>query len=359
VLTDPTVEAAVLETARGGMMRRGLGYDWTDVGVITNVTGDHLGQDGLATVEDIADVKALVAERVRDGGTLVLNADDPRVRQMVNRSAVRASGKRLVWFSLDTHAPVVQQHLRAGGTAYLADGGQLVEATGEQRIPVLDAADVPGVWAGDAPDSGSGTAGYAAANALAAIAAAVCMGVPREAMPRLMKDFGMGDNPGRGMLFRRGDIHIAVDYAHNPAAIAAVTGALHRRWGSEHCVAAVTLPGDRRDDVVTDSARVLAEGYGRVVCYEDQDTRGREPGELRGLLVEAVTAHRPDTRCETATTLAEAVDKALAMTRPGEVLLLLYEKLEPVLALLDSLGAAAAVPASTVAATTSSAGDAA
>ncbi len=355
VLTDPTVEAAVLETARGGMMRRGLGYDWTDVGVITNVTGDHLGQDGLATVEDIADVKALVAERVRDGGTLVLNADDPRVRQMVNRSAVRAGGKRLVWFSLDARSPAVQEHLRGGGTAYLADGGQLVEATGEHHIPVLDAADVPGAWAGGALDP-NGTAGYAAANALAAIAAAVCMGVPREAVPRLLKEFGTRDNPGRGMLFRRGDIHIAVDYAHNPAAIAAVTGALHRHWGSEHCVAVVTLPGDRRDDVIIESAHVLADGYGRIVCYEDQDTRGRERGELRGLLVEAVTTHRPDSRCETATTLAEAVDKALAMARPGEVLLLLYEKLEPVLALLDSLDAAATVPASTVASTTSSAG---
>jgi cyanophycin synthetase len=346
VLTDPTVEAAVLETARGGMMRRGLGYDWTDVGVITNVTGDHLGQDGLTTVEDIADVKALVAERVRDGGTLVLNADDPRVRQMVDRPAVRAGSKRVVWFGLDASAPLVRQHLRGGGTAYLADAGRLVEATGEHRVRLLDAADIPGSWADAAPDS-DGTAGYAAANALAAIAAAVCLGVPREAIPRLMKEFGTRDNPGRGMLFRRGEIHIAVDYAHNPAAIAAVTGALHRRWGPDHCVAVVTLPGDRRDDVVTDSARVLADGYGRIVCYEDQDTRGRAPGELRGLLMEAVTDRRPDARCEPATTLAEAVDKALTMARPGEAVLLLYEKLEPVLDLLDSLGAAAAVPAPT------------
>ncbi|WP_213455168.1 cyanophycin synthetase [Rhizomonospora bruguierae] len=331
VLTDPTVEAAVLETARGGILRRGLGYDWTDAGVITNITGDHLGQDGLDRVEDVADVKALVAERVRDGGTLVLNADDPLVRGLVDRAAVGAARKRLVWFGLDPRAPLIRQHLGRGGTAYLVDDNHLIEATGDDRVSLLSALDVPGSW--------GVPAGYAAANALAAIAAARALGLPREAVPERLASFTTGDNPGRGMLFRHRDRHVFVDYAHNPAAIAAVTATLHGLWGAEHCLAAVTLPGDRRDDVVTDAARVLADGFGRVVCYEDADARGRDRGEMAGLLERTLTDRRPGIRCERAADGADALDKALAMAEAGEVILLLYEKVDHVLSLLDSLRA--------------------
>lgn len=331
VLTDPTVQAAVLETARGGIVRRGLGYDWSDVGVITNITGDHLGQDGLHTLDDITDVKAVVAERIRDGGTLVLNADDPRVRGLADRPAVRAAEKRLVWFGLDARAPLILRHVDRGGTAYVLDGGDLVEMAGERRTRLLAAAELPGSF---------GTAaGYGVANALAAIAAAVALGVPRERVVDLLARFTPGDNPGRGMLFRRDDVHIVVDYAHNPAAIAAVTGVLHGLWGAQRCVAAVTLPGDRRDDVVAESARVLADGFGRIVCYEDSDTRGRERGEMTGLLVSAVAARRPEVRCERAATCGEALTKALAMAEPGDVVLVLYEKVEPVLSYLESQGA--------------------
>ncbi|AEV87402.1 cyanophycin synthetase [Actinoplanes sp. SE50/110] len=143
VLGDPQVDIAVLETARGGLLRRGLGYDWSDVGVITNITADHLGQDGLDSIEDLAHVKAVVAERVRDGGTLVLNADDPWVRSLASRPRVRADRKRLVWFGLDPGNPVLTEHLGRGGTAYLLQDGWLVQATGARRTPLLRVAEVP------------------------------------------------------------------------------------------------------------------------------------------------------------------------------------------------------------------------
>src|SRR5207249_1896629 len=117
VLGDPTVEAAVLETARGGLLRSGLGYDRSDVGVITNLTHDHLGQDGIDTMADLLDAKAVVAERVRDGGTLVLNADDPWVRTLAERPRVRAAHKRIVWFSTVPDHPLVRAHVANGGRA--------------------------------------------------------------------------------------------------------------------------------------------------------------------------------------------------------------------------------------------------
>jgi cyanophycin synthetase len=332
VLGDPSVQAAVLETARGGLLRRGLGYDWSDVGVITNITADHLGQDGLDTVEDLAHVKALVAERVRDGGTLVLNADDPWVRSLPGRPRVRADRKRIVWFGLDPRQPVVVEHLAKGATAYLLDGGWLVQATGARRTALLPLADLPGGYGGAAP--------HAVANALAAVAAARALGAGQEEVVRRLTDFDPpARNAGRATLLRIGDVSIFVDYAHNPAALAATLRTLHRLWGPEKCLAAVTLPGDRRDDLLAACAQVLADGVTRAVLYDDEDRRGRAAAEVSTLVEREMRARRPKLRAIRADGYREAVTEALLLARPGDVLLVLYEKLVPVLTLLAELGA--------------------
>ncbi|GGK85784.1 cyanophycin synthetase [Mangrovihabitans endophyticus] len=332
VLGDPAVQAAVLETARGGLVRRGLGYDWTDVGVITNITADHLGQDGLQSIEDIAHAKALVAERVRDGGTLVLNADDPWVRSLADRPRVRADRKRIVWFAEDPGNPVVAAHLAAGATAYVLQDEWLVQATGARRTPLIRVAELPGAY--------GGAARHMAVNALAAIAAARALGASQDSVIKRLTEFRpQVHNPGRGTLLRRGDVSVFVDYAHNPAALAAVLRTLHRLYGPRHCIAAVTLPGDRRDDLLTASAQVLADGVDRVVLYDDEDPRGRRPGEVSALVEREMRGRRPELRAVRATGYAEAVPQALRLARPGEVVLVLYEKLDPVLELLSQLGA--------------------
>ncbi|MEV1289116.1 cyanophycin synthetase [Micromonospora sp. NPDC049679] len=332
VLSDPAVEVAVLETARGGILRSGLGYDVTDVGVITNITAEHLGQDGLESIEDVVHVKALIAERVRDGGTLVLNADDPLVRGLVERPRVGADRKRVAWFSLLPDPPFIQRHLVAGGTAYLLTDDWLVEAVDGRRTPLLAAADLPGNFAG--------RASYVVQNALAAVAAARALGATPEQVGRRLTTFEpVRDNPGRGMLWRHGDVDLFVDYAHNPAAIAAVTRSLHQLWGADRSVAVVTLPGDRRDDLLAQSARILADGFSRVVLYEDTDLRGRTPGELPALLCREIVARRPQVRCEQTGDASTALRQALKLAGAGEVVLVLYEKLEDVVAVLEDLGA--------------------
>ena len=332
VLGDPGVQAAVLETARGGTLRRGLGYDWTDVGVLTNITADHLGQDGLASIEDIAHVKALVAERVRDGGTLVLNADDPWVRSLVERPRVRADRKRVVWFAVDPRNPVIVAHLGKGGVAYLLEEGWLVQATGARRTPLIRLAELPGAYGGAAP--------YAAANALAAIAAARALGTSQQTVIDRLGAFDpIAHNPGRGALLRRGDVSLFVDYAHNPAALAAVLRTLHRLWGLERCVAAVTLPGDRRDDLLAASAQVIADGVSRVVLYPDEDLRGRAPGEVPALVEREMRGRRPALHAVRADNYRAAIDAALRLALPGDVVLVLYEKVEPMMTLLSELGA--------------------
>ncbi len=332
VLGDPGVQAAILETARGGLLRRGLGYDWSDVGVITNITADHLGQDGLDSIEDIAHVKALVAERVRDGGTLVLNADDPWVRSLADRPRVRADRKRIVWFGLDPAHPAITEHLARGRTAYVLHDGWLVQATGARRTPLLRVADLPGAFGGAAP--------HAAANALAAVAAARALGAGLESVTRRLADFDPSTaNPGRGMLMRLGDISVFVDYAHNPAAVAATLRTLNRLWGPQRCVAVVTLPGDRRDDLLVASAQVLADGVTRAVLHDDEDPRGRAPGEVSALIEREMRGRRPKLRATRANGYREAIETALGQAEPGEVVLIMYEKLAPVLSLLAELGA--------------------
>jgi cyanophycin synthetase len=338
VLGDPGVQAAVLETARGGTLRRGLGYDWTDVAVLTNITADHLGQDGISSIEDIAHVKALVAERVRDGGTLVLNADDPWVRSLADRPRVRADRKRIVWFGLDPANPVLAAHLGRGGIAYLLQDGWLTQATGARRTPLMRLAELPGAY--------GGAATHVAANALAAIAAARALGASQATvLDRLAAFDPPVHNPGRGMLLRRGDVSLFVDYAHNPAALAAVLRTLHRLWGPERCLAAVTLPGDRRDDLLEASAQVLADGVTRVVLYDDEDPRGRAPGEVSALVEREMRARRPALRAVRVAGYRAAVAAALDLAAPGDVVLVLYEKMDAMLGLLGELGA---VPAEAV-----------
>ncbi|WP_432832040.1 cyanophycin synthetase [Dactylosporangium sp. CA-092794] len=327
VLGDPTVDAAVLETARGGLIRQGLGYDWSDVGVITNLSGDHIGQDGIESVEELVHVKSVVAERVREGGAVVLNADDPRSREL------EFPGREIIWFSLDPRNPLVRRHWDVGGRAYLLADGWLVELDGRRWIPLLAAHELGGGF--------GGAARHLIANALAATAAARVLGVATARIADRLRTFGRdpADNPGRGMLLRCGDVHVLVDYAHNPAAIAAISDLVERVWGCERAVAAITLPGDRRDDLLRESAAVVGARFGRVVLYEDADRRGRAPGEVPEILHDELLRAAPDTACVEVRTVEEAIPAALALARPGDVVLLLYEKIEPVLALLEHLGA--------------------
>ena len=331
VLGDPAVEAAVLETARGGIVRRGLGYDRADVAVITNISSDHIGTDGVDTIEDLVGVKSLVAEQLRTGGHLVLNADDQHCVSIGRRAAVRDRNPVIRYFTVSAGNPVVANHLRNGGVAYLLDDGELVEAQGATRCTLAGRREVPQGWDGEA--------GFMAANVLAAIAAVRALGATAQEIGDALAAFEpIRDNPGRLDVFTAGEVPVVLDYAHNPAALAAVGKFVSGRWGRDS-VAVLTLPGDRTDELVADSARAVARAFDRVVIYEDVDLRGREPGEMTKLISSALTEVRPEIRYVPAASMEEAVTLGLALAAPADPVLVVYEKLEPVLALLGRLGA--------------------
>ena len=331
VLGDPTVQAAVLETARGGIVRRGLGYDRADVAVVTNISGDHLGTDGVDTLDDLVTVKSLVAEEITYRGHLVLNADDPRSAGLAQRPAVRYRDPVVRYFSLSPACLVVTGHLRAGGVAYLLDDGWLVEAQGARRTALVHVNDLPQSW--------DGHAGFMVANVLAAVAAARALGTQIGDIQGALASFEpSSDNPGRMNIFRVGEVPVVLDYAHNPAALSAVGSFVRQHWGRES-VAVLTLPGDRTDALVAESAHSVGRAFDRVVVYEDMDLRGREPGEMTKLITSALTEARPDIRWEPAAGLDEAIMIGTALAAPTDPVLLVHAKMEPVLSVLDRLGA--------------------
>jgi cyanophycin synthetase len=352
VLDDPSVEAAVLETARGGIVRRGLGYDQADVAVVTNITADHLGCDGVDDLDELIHVKALVAEEIRDGGCVVLNADDPASAGMADRRAVRLRSPVVRYFSLQPGNPVLRRHKLAGGLCYEVIDGQLTETDGGQVRPLISVADVPGAFGGRAP--------HVVANALAALAACRALGVNAKDCRRGLTDFSPAEhNPGRGDVYLAGSSPIILDYGHNAAAIAATGRFVADVWGigrdvaageadirvvgeaaamAAGAVAAVTLPGDRRDDLLVQSAQAVAASFGTVVLYEDRDRRGRQPGEMTSLITAALRSARPGIVCEEADGPVAALRAALELASGGPVLFV-YEKLAMAREALASIGA--------------------
>lgn len=337
VLDDPAVEAAVLETARGGILRRGLGYDKADVAVITNISADHLGVDGIDDLDDLTHVKALVAEQIQAGGTLVLNADDARTAALAHRPAVRERNPVIRYFSLDGQNQIVLAHRMSGGITCERREGRLVETRGGEETLLLTVDELPGSF--------SGSASHLIANALAACAACRALGVSVKDIRRALASFTPAEaNPGRGSLYRVAGRPVVVDYGHNPAALDTMGRLLHEVWGGDP-VAAVTLPGDRRDDLITETAAAIAAWFGKVAVYEDSDLRGRRPGEMTELISAGLAARRPGVTVAPASGPANALQSALAMAGPGDPVLLLYEKLAPVREALTALGAEPWTPA--------------
>ncbi len=314
VLNDPSVEWAVLETARGGMVRAGLGFDDVDVGVVTNIGQDHLGQDGIETLEDLIHLKALVVDVVRPTGKAVLNADDPHVLKLRERCR-----GEVVLFSTAAHCEALQRHITEGGQAVYVKRGYLYYgcAGTEKRLIGIRAL----------PASLGGVAAINVANAAAAAAAALAMGIsPRVAADglRTFPAGGAGLNRGRLEMLTGTDVRVLVDYGHNIPAITAL-GEICRRLRPRHIVTVIGLPGDRRNDDIQQSARVVAGFSHKIVIREDLDLRGRSSGEVAHLIQEAVEGEGQRS-VRVIVDEAQAVKEAVLGAEPGSLILILYER---------------------------------
>jgi len=331
VLGDPAVQVAVLETARGGIVRGGLGYDWSDVGVVTNIQADHLGQDGITSVDDLVHIKSLVAERVREGGTLVLNADDERAVSVADLDRVRRVPKSVVWYSLHPHGRLVDAHLTAGGTAYFPRNGWIVEARGQVLQPICRIADIPCTL--------GGAAQFNLSNALAAVGAGRAMGLDPAVLASALASFAPErENPGRANLFAVRDGYVLLDYGHNPAAMAAVAGMLGL-WRGRRVTCVFGLPGDRLDKVACDAVAAAAHAFHRIIVREDRDRRGRQPGEMANLITREVAKLCPNCDCTVIADERAAMCEALESMQADELVVVFYDDHHEVHKILAGAGA--------------------
>ncbi|MHB1256471.1 MAG: cyanophycin synthetase [Dethiobacteraceae bacterium] len=321
VLANPAIDVAVLETARGGIIRRGLGYDRADVAVICNLREDHLGQDGIETMDELVHVKSLVAEAVYASGTVILNADDGYVNDFA-----AVCWAEIIYFSMQAGNMVMHRHLSNGGRAVLVRQGVILAAEGG-RVSLMGRVRDFAVTLG-------GRATHQVENLLAALAALWAYGLAPRQAGQYLREFAtaLGDNPGRANIYDVGGIRVLVDYGHNADGILKL-GQLARKLKANRVIGVVGVPGDRCDALIVLAGEAAGHRFDYLIIKEDQDLRGRQPGEAEKLLLRGALAAgmaRESIFVQREERLA--VREALSMASPGDLVVVFYEKLEQVLA---------------------------
>jgi len=332
ILSNPTVDVAVLETARGGILRAGLGFDECDVGIVLNVSADHLGLGGINTLEQLAEVKSVIAAVVKREGHAVLNADDPRVLAMRERSP----GDVVLVSTSPEENPAVDEHLAQSGIAVLVERNTFVIRRGRLRIPIAGAHEVPLMM--------GGAARFQRGNILSAIAAAYVQGIRYDDIRAGLLSFFPSPalTPGRLNLMRVGRGRILVDYAHNAMAVG---GLMELVLGMDagRRIGVITAPGDRRDEDIRELGR-LAAGLDHVIIKEDSDLRGREPGEIAGLVREGLVAGGlSEDEIEVVADELDAVDRGIALLDDRDLIVMLADDVPAVLEHLRGRSQPAAV----------------
>jgi cyanophycin synthetase len=321
ILDDPRVDFAVLETARGGIIRAGLAFDQCNVGVVTNVASDHLGLKGVNTMEDLARVKARVPGAVASDGASVLNAENPLTAQM----ASDARGE-VIFFSMDADNPVVLEHLRAHGRAIV------LRPAGDREVLALLEADRASeiVAADEIPATMDGRVRVNIANALAACAAAVGLGIDRSIIQGALRTFtsDFSQTPGRFNLTTVEGRQVLLDYAHNVDGLMAIAEFV-RRTRAPQSVAVIAIAGDRRDEDIRAFGALAARAFDRIVIREHDDRRGRAVGEVAELLRETIAGLgvNPD-RVKVVLDEESAIHEAIDWANPDDLVVALVYRIE-------------------------------
>ena len=320
VLLHPEVDAAVFETARGGILREGLGFDRCQVAVVTNIgEGDHLGLNFITTVEDLAVLKRVIVQNVAPTGYSVLNAMDPIVAAM----ASVCPGK-VIYFASDRLHPVMVTHRAQGHRTVYVDGDSIVAAEGSWRETI---------HLRDVPITRGGKILFQVENVMAAVAAAWGAGLPWQTIRRGLSGFvNDSDNaPGRFNLMDYHGATVIADYGHNPDAMRALVQAVNALPGKRRSVV-ISGAGDRRDEDIRVQTVILGAAFDDVILYQDAAQRGRADGEVIGLLREGLAGATRTQHVEEIRGEFLAIDTALARLQPGDLCLVLVDQVEEALA---------------------------
>ncbi|MEP6730210.1 MAG: cyanophycin synthetase [bacterium] len=321
VLSDPAVEVAVLETARGGLLRAGMAMRHVDVGAVLNIQPDHLGQKGIETLEQLAEVKRTVVEVATD--TAVLNADDP----LTLRMAAYTDAKHICYVTMDPAHDLVREHIRAGGRACAIEAG-----VNGQMITIYDhGAHIPLLWTHLIPATLEGRATFNVQNAMFAAAMAFSMGVRLEDIRHGLRTFDTTffQAPGRLNVYDEHPFKVLFDYGHNAHAVGALCQLANRLGTKGRRICVLSAPGDRRDEDIHAIGAVAAAGnFDFYICRRDDALRGRGMDEVPTMLVDALrSAGIEDDRITMIIDEREAIDGALKMGRSGDLLLIFADAL--------------------------------
>ncbi|MEA2593776.1 MAG: cyanophycin synthetase [Thermomicrobiales bacterium] len=319
VLKNPVVDYAVLECARGGIVRSGLGFDRCNIAVVTNVDSDHLDLGGIKTLEQLAEVKGVVPASVFRDGCSILNADNHWTVQMA-----RYARGEIIFFGMNEESEVIRDHLRERGRAVVmrqAPEGEVITLIEERR-------DTPVIYAKEIPATFDGRLRVNIQNAMAAIAAAIGADIPFDCIRDAMRGFttDYAQTPGRFNLMEIEGRQVLMDYCHNVPALETLADFV-RRTRAPHSVGVITVPGDRSDGDIAAFGRLAAETFDTVVIREDDDTRRRERGEIARALKSAIAeAGRQPCRVETILDETEASLVAVDLAGPGDLVVILVDK---------------------------------
>ena len=327
ILRHRRCELAVLETARGGLLRRGLAVERADAALITNIASDHIGEFGVQNLEELADVKWVVTRALGDQGVLALNADDPRLVARADRFP-----GRIIWFSADAANPLMRAHAAAGGTTCTLNRGRIVLREGEKLTPVVAVKRVPLCF--------GGAAVHNVANALGATALAHALGIDAESIGKGLCAMRNEDNPGRSNLYDIGGVTVLLDFAHNPHGLRALV-AMAARMPAQRRALIIGQAGDRSDEDIRDLAWAPEEvRFDRVfIKLLDKYSRGRPDGEAAAMLrQEFLTQGYRAADLKTSKTELGALRSALRWAKPGDqVVCLAHEDRDALMVELDKL----------------------
>lgn len=326
VMLNKEIDAAVLETARGGIIRSGLAYDLADVGVITNITDDHLGIDGINTIEELSYVKALVGEAVKDDGYVVLNADDKASMRIIDRLK-----SNLIFFSKDKDNEYLRNNIQKGSYGVYCEDGYICVEKGREIYRVISIDDI-GITLG-------GKLLYNVENAMAACSALVGLGVDYSVIAAGFSTFYCNEelNPGRFNMYNLNGTTVILDYGHNIEGYKAVLQGI-KAMNFNRYIGIIGVPGDRLDNNIFDVGRISGKYFDYIYIKEDEDRRGRKKGEVAEILQKGVSSSGFSKKnTEVILSEKEAFLKALDNSRKGDLIIVFFEKYEPLLEIVKSI----------------------
>jgi len=326
VLSSKEIDVAILEVARGGIIKKGLGYDLADVAVITNIGQDHIGLDGINTIEDLAFVKSLVLEAVKPDGYSVINADDKMAQYLMNR----ASGK-LILFSRSYENEMINEHIQKGNIGLYVERGKIYICNNFEKIELIDIDSIPITF--------NGVLECNIENALAASSALYGLGVSLDTIKKGLKTFkpDVSMNPGRFNIFDLERVKVMIDYGHNFEGYEEV-GKFIKKLNVPRAIGIIGVPGDRLDDQIFSIGAKCGEIFSKIYIKEDRDLRGRRPGEVANILYKGLLSTNYNTQnIRIILSEVEALKTAISEAEDGDFITLFYEELNPAVELINEL----------------------